>query len=217
MSCTQFRTVLLIILPAQTSVPEEETELDTRGDLGKYILTATAVKHSLVHNLLTYTSGTLARNTRKLQSKHNYFYFYLMSQNPNHCRFQTLGEGKILLLLRIKLLLRFFFWYAKITKQKKWKKKVRAHDDPACVNVGQLRTWLRCVRPPRAPTVSVHIPDGMTDGLLGICPRPRIRASVSSWTARGVMAVQDVTIHAISQGLLIGLWWTDCSVDNISC
>lgn len=122
-SCTQFRTVLPIILPAQTSVPEEETELDTRGDLGKYILTATAVKHSVVHNLLTYTSGTLARNTLKLQSKHNYFYFYLMSQNPNYCWFQTLGEGKILLLLRIKLLLSFFFWSAKITKQKKWKKK----------------------------------------------------------------------------------------------
>lgn len=34
-SCTQFRTVLLIILLAQTSVPEEETELDTRKDLCK--------------------------------------------------------------------------------------------------------------------------------------------------------------------------------------
>lgn len=42
----------------------------------------TAVKHSLVHNFLTDTNGTLARNTLKLQSKHNYFYFYLMSQNP---------------------------------------------------------------------------------------------------------------------------------------
>lgn len=74
-SCTQFRTDFLIILLARTvNSPWGDTWHQERT--GEIILTT--VKHSLVHNLPTDTSSTLAHNTLKPESKHSYL--YLMSR-----------------------------------------------------------------------------------------------------------------------------------------
>lgn len=64
-----------------------------------------------------------------------------------------------------------------------------------------------------APTVSVHVPDEMIDGLLRISPRPGLEHQ----SALRCDVVLDVTIHPISQRLLIGFWGTDWSVNKISC
>lgn len=61
----------------QQSLRRKRSDTWHQERTGEIILTL--LRHSLVHNLPTDTSGTLAHNTLKPESKHNCLYFYWMS------------------------------------------------------------------------------------------------------------------------------------------